>query len=81
MSAYDNITKAKAIWTLVLPEVVMPPDVTFFRWLRCTSLDTFEHAIASVPWRFQKHPNPEPIEIYKFVSAHLSWLRKRQEER
>ena len=44
MTAFDNIPKAKAIWSLVLPAFTPPDDPTFHRWMYLFSIEDFETA-------------------------------------
>jgi hypothetical protein len=77
MTAFDNITKAKTIWGLVLPEVPPPSDANIYRWLLHFTLEEFEKAVPRVIWRYRAHDlsKVDPEKVHRFVTSTLVWNR------
>jgi hypothetical protein len=73
MTAYDNISKARAIWELVLPANTQPPeDRTFHRWLLGFTIEEIEKAIVSADMKFSDMRRPfADEEVYRYVTARM----------
>jgi hypothetical protein len=72
MTTFDNITKAKAMWNLIIG-VHLPPDSTIYRWLLNFSLEEYEKAVSKILWRFRGKDlsTLDPVQVHKFVTSSL----------
>jgi hypothetical protein len=73
MTHFDNISKARAIWELVLPASTPPPDDrTFHRWLFTFPIEDLEKAIVSADMKFTNiRRSFADEEVYRYITARL----------
>jgi len=75
MTAFDNITKAKAIWGLSLPNVACPDDATLHQWLVMFGLEDYETACGRMSNTQRRGWTKSPRQFWGDVKTALYRLR------
>lgn len=75
MTAFDNITKAKAIWGLSLPNVPCPDDATLHQWLVMFTLEDYETACSRLSGIQRRGWSRSPKKFWTDVKTALYRLR------
>ena len=73
----ERLQSAQQTWKYVIPEVDLPPSVTWIRWLAAFRDAEIDRAILRVPERFANQ-HPSALDVHKYITAILSILRKQR---
>lgn len=76
MTAFDNISKAKAIWGLSLPNVPCPDDATLYQWLTMFGLEDYELACSRLRANQRRGWTRSPKQFWTDVKAFMYGLRE-----